>query len=252
MILQRMAQAIKRQDWFQVIIEIFIVVVGIFLGLQVSEWNDRRGDLKLEKFFLNQLHSEIVSGLELTEERIAYKDITYLNLIDLGEVLKGVKRREELSELYCYALYSANIFTDQPAALQTMNELLASDRLSLIQNDQIRSMLSEYSLALDTFNILTSDILINRTLMYQKFPELIKLDPTMYEIEISEAELLQFDNQCNLDDMFDNTPFINTLTDALGRNHYFVKHLRAIQTLMKKLHILIDQELSIIHEVASP
>lgn len=47
MILQRMAQAIRRQNWFQVIIEIFIVVIGIFLGLQVTEWNDTRQDKAL-------------------------------------------------------------------------------------------------------------------------------------------------------------------------------------------------------------
>ena len=44
MILRSMASAIKRQEWFQVIIEILIVVVGIFLGLQVTDWADERAE----------------------------------------------------------------------------------------------------------------------------------------------------------------------------------------------------------------
>jgi len=45
MMLQRMAQALKRQDWFQVTIEVLIVVIGIFLGLQVTKWNGLCGPL---------------------------------------------------------------------------------------------------------------------------------------------------------------------------------------------------------------
>jgi hypothetical protein len=37
MILRRMTGALKRQDWFQITIEIFIVVIGIFLGLQAQD-----------------------------------------------------------------------------------------------------------------------------------------------------------------------------------------------------------------------
>lgn len=37
MILQRIAQSIRKQDWFAVAIEFVIVVSGIFVGLQVTE-----------------------------------------------------------------------------------------------------------------------------------------------------------------------------------------------------------------------
>jgi len=36
MILARMTASIRRQDWFQVTLEILIVVIGIFLGVQVT------------------------------------------------------------------------------------------------------------------------------------------------------------------------------------------------------------------------
>jgi hypothetical protein len=42
MILRKLSDAIRQQNWFTVILEISIVVVGIFIGLQVDEWNQNR------------------------------------------------------------------------------------------------------------------------------------------------------------------------------------------------------------------
>ena len=42
MILRKLADAIRGQNWSTVILEIFIVVVGIFIGLQVDGWNEGR------------------------------------------------------------------------------------------------------------------------------------------------------------------------------------------------------------------
>jgi hypothetical protein len=42
MILRRIPEHVKAQNWFAVGIDFFIVVVGVFVGLQVSNWNDRR------------------------------------------------------------------------------------------------------------------------------------------------------------------------------------------------------------------
>ncbi len=42
MILRKLADAIRGQNWSTVILEILIVVVGIFIGLQVDGWNEGR------------------------------------------------------------------------------------------------------------------------------------------------------------------------------------------------------------------
>ena len=42
MILRRITEAFRRQDWFTVAIETLIVVLGVFLGLQVNNWNEAR------------------------------------------------------------------------------------------------------------------------------------------------------------------------------------------------------------------
>ena len=42
MILQRITASLKKRDWETVVLEILIVVVGIFIGLQVDDWNRSR------------------------------------------------------------------------------------------------------------------------------------------------------------------------------------------------------------------
>jgi len=39
MIIRRLVQSLRRRDWFTVVIEILIVVVGVFIGIEVSNWN---------------------------------------------------------------------------------------------------------------------------------------------------------------------------------------------------------------------
>ena len=55
MILRRLAEAVTEQNWFTVVLEVLIVVVGIFIGLQVDYWNTERIERHID---------EVNAGLE--------------------------------------------------------------------------------------------------------------------------------------------------------------------------------------------
>ncbi len=59
MILRRIADALRRQDWTQVIIELIIVIVGIFLGLQVDDWNTERQNKIEGNEYLSRLYQDL-------------------------------------------------------------------------------------------------------------------------------------------------------------------------------------------------
>ena len=42
MILRRITKHVKDQNWFAVALDFIIVVLGVFIGLQISNWNDAR------------------------------------------------------------------------------------------------------------------------------------------------------------------------------------------------------------------
>ena len=55
MILRRLAEATKSQSWFVVFIELLVLVVGIFIGLQVDDWSQSRTDRVEEHLYLEEL-----------------------------------------------------------------------------------------------------------------------------------------------------------------------------------------------------
>jgi len=77
MILRRLAALISEHNWFTVLLEIFIVVVGIFIGLQVDDWNETRKEHVREVEYLLRIDSELAqdisafeSGIDLANRRI--------------------------------------------------------------------------------------------------------------------------------------------------------------------------------------
>lgn len=58
MIIRRFVAALRQQDWATVVIEFLIVVAGIFVGLQVDDWNRTRVAALEERDLLVDLHRE--------------------------------------------------------------------------------------------------------------------------------------------------------------------------------------------------
>ena len=65
MILRRLSQSLKEQNWTAIAVEFVLLVLGVFLGIQVANWNEERVERAQEKGLLVRLHedfSEMVAG----------------------------------------------------------------------------------------------------------------------------------------------------------------------------------------------
>jgi hypothetical protein len=72
MILRRIAESIRARDWFTVVIEFAIVVAGVFIGIQVANWNEARKFAAQEQSYLAQLREEIASNNRAVEYQVQY------------------------------------------------------------------------------------------------------------------------------------------------------------------------------------
>ncbi len=68
MILRRLTENIKTQNWFAVVLDFIIVVVGVFVGLQVSNWNDVKKDELSREYYLERLASDLSQTIALSED----------------------------------------------------------------------------------------------------------------------------------------------------------------------------------------
>ena len=55
--------------------EIFLVVIGILLALQINNWNDLRKQKQKEKFILRDLHQEFVFNRKLLDSIMTYHEV---------------------------------------------------------------------------------------------------------------------------------------------------------------------------------
>lgn len=63
MILRRLSQSLKEQNWTAIWIEFILLVTGVFLGIQVSNWNQARADRAAYEAALGRLGAEIDTNL---------------------------------------------------------------------------------------------------------------------------------------------------------------------------------------------
>jgi hypothetical protein len=82
MILRRVSKSLKTQDWTAVWIDLVIVVVGVFIGIQVANWNEARRDREREQAYLQDIAAEldesilsIEHSIELGRQRLEFNEL---------------------------------------------------------------------------------------------------------------------------------------------------------------------------------
>ena len=63
MILRRVIAHVRKQEWTAIWIDLVIVVVGVFIGIQVANWNEARADGAAYEAALGRLGAEIDTNL---------------------------------------------------------------------------------------------------------------------------------------------------------------------------------------------
>lgn len=146
MILGRLATGLKKRDWGTAILEVLIVVVGIFIGLQVDDWNQARQDRSDIAIYLNRIHDDLSTDAEF---------FTFLarEARDKREALEKLKRiigedgppDEDPDSIFGLLEDSSSLGWEFPE-VQTVTffDLQSSGKLALIKDAELRTQLSFY------------------------------------------------------------------------------------------------------------
>ncbi len=71
MILRRLSLSLKEQNWTAITIEFVLLVIGVFFGIQVANWNEERQLDAHRSAALSRLHAESEAAITYLEHRIA-------------------------------------------------------------------------------------------------------------------------------------------------------------------------------------
>ncbi len=95
MLLRRITQHVKSQNWFAVFVDFLIVVVGILIAFQFTKWADEQSDKQSLYIALERLQDEIKFNLsEIEKMSKRHEKIT-----QAGKELLAAARNPELDEV---------------------------------------------------------------------------------------------------------------------------------------------------------
>ena len=139
-IFNRIAQGVRKQDWFTAILELLILVIGIYMGLQVDNWVSERKDRQTETLYLELLARDVTELQQQVEAQYAFEkdkvnaaaqayelltsEDPSAHQVELGELLTSLSGRRTLS------LSSA-----------TYEQMVSSGHLQLIRDPKLRDKL---------------------------------------------------------------------------------------------------------------
>jgi hypothetical protein len=148
-ILRKLAGAIRKQDWFTVVLEILIVMIGIYFGLQADTWNQSR----LEDQRAQQALEELQVDFTAIDERASDLASYYKGIIDDLQILirnwKSGEINDEDEAAIKNALAKGDIFGDPPPPSGTYRNLASSGNLALVRDKDLRLRLIEYDHSID-------------------------------------------------------------------------------------------------------
>ncbi len=146
MILRRVIEHVKNQNWTAVALDFVIVVVGVFIGIQVSNWNAARA----QRLDAALYHDRLVADMRLEAYnyqvlRDYYRDVrkaaeaTYSGLTGAPEPGAGMSDTELVVNAFRASQYS---WAERHRA--TFDELVGSGNLDLIADDELRTLVTGY------------------------------------------------------------------------------------------------------------
>ena len=144
MILRRLSQSLKTQNWTAIWIEFVLLVVGVFLGIQVSNWNEERELNQKSAVFTERLRNDlIVEAWRFEALNLYYGDVTS----NAQRTLAALEGRAVLSnEALLIAAYRATQYAEFSQFKATFDELTSTGNINLIKDLELRKIaMSVYS-----------------------------------------------------------------------------------------------------------
>ncbi|MEM5518643.1 hypothetical protein WNY37_16920 [Henriciella sp. AS95] len=153
MILQRLATSIRKQDWFTVLIETLIVVFGVFIGLQVNNWNEARADGVAYDEALIRFEAEIERNAAELERVIADLAISLPRAEAAIETLQACNDADGAKALIDEAMRSARGTASIRMRRASLDALTSDPILLSQQTSAERQRFSDLAFMFDLFEV---------------------------------------------------------------------------------------------------
>lgn len=144
MILRSVTRHVRDQNWFAVGIDFLIVIVGVFIGIQVANWNDARIDAGRAVAYLERINLDVDADLAtLADRKRFWGEVSRYGETGLRYAESGLA--EDTSHwAVLLAYFQASQVAEFITTQATYDELRSAGDLELISDLDIRNTLAGY------------------------------------------------------------------------------------------------------------
>ncbi len=136
MLRRRFIENLKHQQWTAAIIELGIVVLGVFIGLQASNWNEDRLRTAQAANFAERLKADLREEDWYYQLQIVYNRQVLANANRVASALEGKATMSD--EALLINAYRATQYKQRPRRRSTYDELIATGTIGLIRDRTLR------------------------------------------------------------------------------------------------------------------
>jgi len=140
-IIRRLAGALREQNWFTVVMEVMIVVVGIFIGLQVDGWNEGRKKQQNIEAQLLRIADDAAVLLTETDRLIVGFDNRIARAQIALEVLDGTSLTEANTRTFERALDESYQLNEVEVDLPGLDILMNTGEIDQVADANVRTAL---------------------------------------------------------------------------------------------------------------
>jgi hypothetical protein len=143
-VLRRIAADLRQQHWTGVAIELLIVVLGVFIGLQAANWNEARKERALARQYLERLREDFVLSSEGAQSNIDAMQAQASKAAWMLKRLRSCHLDDDAENAeFASALYVMGRLEPPTMVRGTIDELHSTGRIGIIGNVGLRKALSD-------------------------------------------------------------------------------------------------------------
>lgn len=139
MLLRSISKHVKEQNWFAILLDLFIVIFGVFIGIQVSNWNQEWAGERQAKVLLNRLYDDLQNDQDSLNSELVYKASVRKYAMIVLDALNGKKSISD--KQFIISAYQASQMSGAWSTRTTFNEIISTGQFNLIKDQQLKNLI---------------------------------------------------------------------------------------------------------------
>ena len=149
MILRRVIAHFRKQEWTAIFLDFAIVVSGVFMGIQVANWNEALKERAVAQEYLRRIEADLVADLRKFDSGDNFADGRLEQINRLIAAAENPESVRAAPEAFLIAIEKATWRAYEPVKPRAYAELVTTGKINLITPISVRDAIADYYSGID-------------------------------------------------------------------------------------------------------